>query len=256
MAMFRECASLWRSRPARACGLKQRRQRRLGLPDRVTPCTGVRIETTTGGRIAGSRHVTPCTGVRIETGSWLTSMCILARVTPCTGVRIETDRFAHLVKFLVGSRPARACGLKLFSAWAPGRCKRSRPARACGLKPRWRRGARCTHRSRPARACGLKPPAHPLPALRRGVTPCTGVRIETTTGLRARPVEPVTPCTGVRIETPNSAAPASPAQGSRPARACGLKLAGQGPEGCDQLVTPCTGVRIETMSSRRARKAS
>ena len=145
----------------------------------VTPCVGVRIETSAapntspmnaGSHLAWvcglkhciscqcwqSRNVTPCVGVRIETLTHQ-KMKKFSEVTPCVGVRIETylNGFNSCDPFVTP-----CVGVRIETGLYERRRlnDRSHPAWVCGLKLRNRFIYRPLVESHPTWVCRLIPP--------------------------------------------------------------------------------------------------
>ena len=208
------------SHPAWVCGLKllQNRQpllirchtlrgcvdwnvyvMQITVPNVVTPCVGVWIETKD--RISllmpGLCHTlrgcvdwnaTTGTGCNKHTSHTLRGCVdwnidskgrrLCKGVTPCVGVWIETLLPAGIT-FKMKSHPAWVCGLKQVGTTFKINVKMSHPAWVCGLKRHdWHRMQQA-YKSHTLRGCVDWNSGLPLNFAFIGVTPCVGVWIET-----------------------------------------------------------------------------
>ena len=102
-----------------------------GVPGRVAPRTGARIETSSPLRCPWNQRaarVAPRTGARIETTTRVPPCRRAGRVAPRTGARIETATLQALEAGIrTESPPARGRGLKLRISVDQGLTDRCRP---------------------------------------------------------------------------------------------------------------------------------
>ena len=164
------------SHPAWVCGLKRGGCRHRSGGERVTPCVGVWIETSSAGitSTASSSHPAWVCGLKQETSNslsreelshpaWVCGLkqetgCrgyCLPEVTPCVGVWIETPGTSTCT-CSYSSHPAWVCGLKPHRRVQRGDLRRSHPAWVCGLKRKTSRSPILLYGSHPAWVCGLK----------------------------------------------------------------------------------------------------
>ena len=107
-----------------------------GFPlPRVTPHTGVWIETPLPFDNTLPSCVTPHTGVWIETFSGSIHMSVFIVSPPIRGCGLKQDQDRRVLDLFVASPPIRGCGLKLTSVFILQRSDTSPPIRGCGLKP-------------------------------------------------------------------------------------------------------------------------